>query len=281
MAKIYKNFEDLVEQNKGLFQVILKTGNVNILEAIWNARQTEIDFLKSDNLKLNNQTQELENLASENQAEIEDLKTQREILYGEVVVLKNMIDSGRKVQDDLKHQVYSLKEKNKAVETQTTGRILEHESALRERDLLVARFKKLDSDHKLLNYQFKEFRENCDREMRENISIFENVMIERENFKKEAFDLSCELKNLKISFSNLQINYDKSRDLLAESKKTISLKESEIKRINSLKESEIKQLSLALDKKNNELNHFVTCFADFQKKLTGSAVRRHIPEINQ
>lgn len=270
MAKIYKNFEDLVEQNKGLFQVILKTGNANILEAIWNARQSEIDFLKNDNLKLKKLNQEFEDITSANKIEIEVLNKQRDILCSEMTVMKNMIDSSKKIQNELKLQVNQLKEKNEIVETETKGRLLEHESALRERDLLVARFKKLDSDHKLLNYQFQEFRENCDREMQENITIFENVMIERENYKQEAIELANELKNLRTSFSNLQVNYERSRDLVEDNKNQLSQRT-----------LEVKSLSQALESKNNELNHFISCFADFQKKLTGSAVRKHLPEVNQ
>lgn len=270
MAKIYKNFEDLVEQNKGLFSVILKNGNINVLEAIWNARQSEIDALKVENQTLKKANNSLSDTNSANKIELEVLGNQRDILCSEMTTMKNMIDSSKKINNDLKLQISSANEKFQILENETKGRVLEHESALRERDLLLARYKKLDSDYKLLSYQFSEFKENCDREMQENITIFENVMIERENFKQHSLDLENELKNLKSTHSNLQINYERAKDLIDENKKLVQSKESEIKR-----------LTISNENKSEEIAHFVNSFTEFQKKLTSSKLRKSVSEINQ
>lgn len=48
MKKIFTTFSQLVEANKGLFSVVTKSNQLGTYEAVWNARNAEIEKLKED-----------------------------------------------------------------------------------------------------------------------------------------------------------------------------------------------------------------------------------------
>ncbi len=48
MNKIYKSFDDLIESNKTVFNYLLKSGQVGILRAVWEARDSEVAVIQDE-----------------------------------------------------------------------------------------------------------------------------------------------------------------------------------------------------------------------------------------
>jgi hypothetical protein len=42
-VRVYKNFDDLIDQNKSLFKRILDDGHIELMRACWCARDPEVN----------------------------------------------------------------------------------------------------------------------------------------------------------------------------------------------------------------------------------------------
>ena len=81
MSKIYSSFEDLLEQNSSLFKFFKQKKNRGLLQAIWQARQGEIDSLREKMVEdISSQKEQIQDLEEKFQDALVDLAQKKRIL---------------------------------------------------------------------------------------------------------------------------------------------------------------------------------------------------------
>lgn len=258
MAKIYKNFEELVEQNRGLFNAVLKSGNLGILEAIWNARQAEIDDLKEKNNQIESKFNSLNDANTYHENEITVLEKQRELLFGEINSLKKKIDLLYMENKELRFRLEQSLQKYQNLESLNTRRKLENEQILGEKDFYIAKIQKLESDLNLVALNFEEYKDQVDHDANELNQVLENLVNDKNHLVTEMAKLERIIHAKSIEIENSKVNLERSDDLLLKTK-------------NELKNKiiHIETLEAQLKRKENEVSHFAKCFIDFQNAVTG------------
>lgn len=101
MAKIYKNADELISENKSIFDFLLKSGKRGIIRAIWESRGPEIDELKK---------------------EIKQLKKQNKQTKQEKLEFAKDIDLLTKTVESLKQDVLSAKDAHQFAEEKVLKR---------------------------------------------------------------------------------------------------------------------------------------------------------------
>ncbi len=85
MKKIYETFEQLVEQNKAVFDLLMEKGQEGILKACWDARDPQLDALKDRVCCLEKSIQESENRVLTLQTSLEKTISENEVLEADSV----------------------------------------------------------------------------------------------------------------------------------------------------------------------------------------------------
>ena len=113
-SPIYKNFQHLLDHNQGIFRLFRKTKNPGMYQAVWQARQAEIDTLKE-------RLAQIENLLIEKGKEVLKIESDwrgREILWFEQHQvlsennkdLKKIITNKNNKIQEFKNKIHRLKE---------------------------------------------------------------------------------------------------------------------------------------------------------------------------
>ncbi len=250
MSKIYKDFNELVEQNKGLFNVVGKSRNYGILEAIWNARTPEIESLKQ---QLKTLTLENSNFSGDNEL----LEKQREILCHELNQSQKKAELLLVENKELKMKYDVTLKKLQELESQSQKRDLQSRNIISEREVLLARIEKLASEKELLKHEILETIDGAKAEIAKRERDIEQLSYLRDELQAQVNSLQSQITNLTNQNENLEVSVERSADRIKELKATV---ERSHLNLNTVKKE--------LAQKRNEVEYFVECFNKFENSLT-------------
>ncbi|EQC43858.1 hypothetical protein [Bacteriovorax sp. Seq25_V] len=249
MAKIYKDFNELVEQNKGLFNAVGKSRNYGILEAIWNARNHEVESLKGKVSKLETANK---NFSDDNTL----LEKQREILCHELNQSQKKAELLLVENKEIKNKYDITLKKYQELDSTSQRRELQCRDIISEREVLAARIEKLSSEKELLKLEISETIEGAKAEIAKREREIEQLAFLRDDLQAQVSSLQSQITNLTTQNENLEVSLERSADRISELKSTVER--------SQLNLSTIKK---ELAQKRNEVEYFSECFAKFEGSL--------------
>ncbi len=257
-SPIYNNFQNLLENNQGVFRLFRKAKNPGMYQAVWQSRQAEVDtykerLLQSEVLLSNKEAEKLE-IESEYQRLIQNIEVNQADNQSEWQTLEaQWFEQHTEQRQSIEFLSEQLKEANLKIERQ-------NEEALKARDNYNREKSALKKD--LLNQReetekFRILARSMERVIKMNghkDHRYEDEIKKLEthlNLSQHALiKLDSEYENGQIELEQLRARVQELEDQLGESERY----NKEYKRINHRMENELYRVSTELENIQSFLN---------------------------
>lgn len=204
-SPIYKNFQNLLAENSGVFKLFKKTKNPGMYQAVWQARQAEVDTYRERLQQVEKRLNFLSNDAvTENRSMHRRIKDLQAILLGKGETIDDLKDRLHKCEQELKETQKSLALKEQesqhlSIINQSFERkndqarqdiaLLTKENTKKEKDITIAHqaLIKLDQD-------YQDLRANCDDLTQENNKLCDELEKSR-HYAKEFRRINSRMEN--------------------------------------------------------------------------------------
>lgn len=210
-SPIYKNFQHLLTENSGIFKLFSKTKNPGMFQALWQARQAEVDTYKERLSQTETKLNQIQQIYAQENRELQrKIKDLQALLLGQELTTDNLKNKLKVTDQDytnIKEDIVFLKAEAErlTVENQT----LKNELSISEKDQLD-----------LMNEK--------DKMGRELLKTHESLMKTHERqqiLAKENEELLSENESLSFSL-------EKSKHYAKEFRRINSRMENELHRVN-------------------------------------------------
>lgn len=210
-SPIYKNFQNLLAENSGVFKLFKKTKNPGMYQAVWQARQAEIDTYRERLSQVENRLNHLSNDAvNENRSMHRRIKDLQAILLGKGETIDHLKERLKEQEDELKQ----LK-KNYNVKCQ-------------ENEQLTIINNSCDRKIEQLNQEVRGLKKQDDIQAKE-LSIAHQALIKLD---QEYNELGSNYDELTNENNQLCQELEKSRHYAKEFRRINSRMENELHRVN-------------------------------------------------
>lgn len=228
MEKIYQSFDELLKQNQTVFKLIEKSTHLGLYQAVWDARQAEVDDLK---LKLQGSQKNATDF--KNQLQVQVKKNQEILPHAKLESSKEI----QKLNNELTAALEKISELEalsivQAEELDKSSAYVQNLREYAEKSSIFAEQAQLQALH-------------SERECIEEKERVLALSIKEENYVKEIQELKTSLANVTSDYQN---SFAKCAELTAESKE---LK----KELDKMNLDYLKELSKC-EKLDAELVHF-------------------------
>ena len=239
MNKVYKSFDQLMEENEEIFEVLKKKGGSGLYRAIWEARDVEIEVLEEG---LSNQISEKDNLEKKILQQEKDIASRDKTIDDFKNVIKdqdNLIKETEKIEETTDFVIQGLKQQISSLED-------EKKSLLNEN----AENKNVKIKMGKVCEQFNQMKKALDQSQRGEVDLTKMVRL----LKSKKEDLENSLSKVKKREMSLGYELDKY-------KKNLSQLKSDYKRDKSFFKNEFKKLQEKLKlnfqklEKSEMMNH--------------------------
>lgn len=297
----YQSFNELVEKNQSLFKRIVDQGDIELMEACWQARDPEIHRYQKISLHLERQLKDLKNELEETKKGLHKstesssgLKTELENLHSSREALsKNLDDSKKNIQslenfnqellkanNDLQDDVAKLEELLSAKEDEFTDLSTEIEKERLENNIEVKNAKEAiqyadeleELQEKNLKYvsELEARLQKAETDKERALKLMKDLKDRNNVLEKERITINQSIKleneNRKKLEHRYKFSVEQNRELEIKSKELVS-KITSLNGSNAQKAENIKQLQTTLALKTKMLNERDTEYQKIENKI--------------